>query len=91
MSAFIEAIETTAKLAATRETIRKFWGSEYTEKIQPYKALIESVMKAHNLEAIPALLMIAKTETFESGPLTPAMFLTATAEIIAPTNNTTQP
>lgn len=87
----IKAVETSLKLEKTRETIRHFWGEKYDEKIQPYKNIILAVMKKHSIKAIPALLMVAKTEAFESGPITSAMFLTATAEIIAPTNNTTQP
>lgn len=87
MSDILKAFETTQKLEETRNTIRRFWGNEYIEKVKPYKRLIEAVMKANSIEAIPALLMIAKTEAFESGPLTPAMFLTATAEIIAPTKD----
>lgn len=49
-----------AKLYECRDTAKSFFKEEYKSKLQPYTHIVNEVMKANNLEEIPALLRISK-------------------------------
>jgi hypothetical protein len=56
-------VQMAAKLYECRDTAKRFFRDEYKAKLEPYTHIIQAVMKANNLEEIPALLKISQTET----------------------------
>ena len=77
------AIELTQKLRKYRFTAMNFFRENYQERVKPYSHIIQEVMKANNMEAIPALLKVAKTGTFkEAGPMSMVLFFAGTCEVI---------
>ena len=77
-------VQTAAKLYECRDTAKRFFRDNYAEKLEPYKDLIQAVMKANDLEEIPALLKISKTHTYQDNPMAQMMFMAATVELIEP-------
>lgn len=77
-------IQIAAKLYKCRDTAQRFFKEQYPEKIKPYKDLIQAVMKSHNIEEIPALLIISNTETYQENAMGQMMFMAAITELIDP-------
>lgn len=83
-------VKMAAKLYECRDTARslaKMKGEDYKEMLAPYTHIIKQVMKANQLEEIPALLRISKTKTYEESGMTQLMFIAATVELIEPSIN----
>lgn len=78
----IKELEMAQKLHKCRDTVKRFWKEEFPEKIKPYTDIVKAVMKAKNIEAIPALLEISKTDTYQEEGMAQLMFMAATVEII---------
>lgn len=79
-------VQMAAKLYECRDTAKRFFREEYAEKLKPYTHIIQAVMKANNLDVIPALLKISKTETYNDNGMTQMLFMAATVELIEPSN-----
>ena len=79
-------VQMAAKLYECRDTAKRFFREEYAEKLKPYTHIIQAVMKANNLEVIPALLKISETETYSGNGMTQMLFMAATVELIEPSN-----
>lgn len=77
-------VQMAAKLYDCRETAKKFFREKYKERLQPYTDLLKAVMKANNLEEIPALLKISQTETYKENEMAQMMFMAAVVELIEP-------
>jgi hypothetical protein len=75
-----------AKLYQCRDTAKRFFKDEFYTKLEPYKALIKTVMAANKLEEIPALLKISQTETYSENAMAQMMFMAAVVELIEPSN-----
>ena len=75
-----------AKLYECRDTAKRFFRDEYSEKLQPYTHIVKEVMKANNLEELPALLKISGTLSFQENPMAAMMFMAAVVELIEPSN-----
>lgn len=83
-----QLIKISAKLYNCRDTAKRFFGDKYFEKIKPYKDLIQAVMKANDLEELPALLKISKTHAYQENAMGQMMFMAATVELIENNQNT---
>lgn len=77
-------VQMAAKLYDCRDTAKRFFRDEYKEKLQPYTHIVKEVMKANNLEELPALLKISETYSFQETPMAAMMFMAATVELIEP-------
>jgi hypothetical protein len=73
-----------AKLYECRDTAKSFFKEEYKERLQPYKHILQQVMKANNLEEIPALLKISQTEHYQENGMAQMMYMAAVIELIEP-------
>ncbi|OYX86780.1 MAG: hypothetical protein B7Y83_00130 [Flavobacteriales bacterium 32-34-25] len=82
----IREIEMAQKLHKCRDTVKRFWKEEFPEKIKPYSDIVKAVMNAKHIEAIPALLEISKTETYQEEGMAQLMFMAATVELIESEN-----
>jgi len=82
-----QEIKMAAKLYKCRDTAKRFLREEYQEKLKPYKDLITAVMKANNLEEIPALLKISETETYQENGMGQMMFMAAVVELMEPSKD----
>jgi phage I-like protein len=78
-------IKLTAKLYDCRDTARAFFKEKYKEKLKPYTHILKQVMKANNLEEIPALLKISETEHYQENGMAQMMYMAAVVELIEPT------
>ena len=79
-------VQMAAKLYECRDTAKRFFRDEYSEKLQPYTHIVKEVMKANDLEELPALLKISNTLSFQENPMTAMMFMAAVVELIEPSN-----
>jgi len=77
-------VKIAAKLYECRDTAKRFFKDEYKVKLKPYTHIIKAVMKANNLEEIPALLKISKTYTYQENAMGQMMFMAAVVELIEP-------
>ena len=82
-----QEIKMAAKLYKCRDTAKRFFREEYPEKVKPYRALITAVMKANNLEEIPALLKISETEIYKENGMGQMMFMAAVVELMEPSED----
>ena len=78
----MQAIELSQKMQKCRDTAKRFFAAEFSEKLKPYTEIIEGVMKSKSIDEIPALLEISKTETYQSDGMVQMMFMAATVELI---------
>ncbi len=81
----MNAIELAMKLTKARDAAKGLLGDQYQETILPYKHIIKEVMKANNLEELPAVLKISETQMFQEDPIKQIMFMAAAVELIEPT------
>jgi len=77
-------VQMAAKLYECRDIAKRFFKDEYKTKLEPYTHIIKAVMKANNLEEIPALLKISQTETYQENPMGQMLFMAAVVELIEP-------
>ena len=75
-------VQMAAKLYECRDTAKRIFKEEYKAKLEPYIHLVQIVMKANNLEEIPALLKISQTETYQENPMGQMLFMAAVVELI---------
>jgi len=62
-------IKMAARLYQCRDTAKRFFRDEYQEKLKPYTHILSAVMKANNLDEIPALLKISETHTYQDNAM----------------------
>lgn len=79
-----KGIKMTAKLYECRDTAKAFLKEQFNEKLQPYTHIIKEVMKANNLDTIPALLKISKTQHYQENGFAQMMYMAAVVELIEP-------
>jgi predicted house-cleaning noncanonical NTP pyrophosphatase (MazG superfamily) len=77
-------IKTAAKLYECRDTAKRFFNEQYKEKLKPYIHVLKHLMKDKNLEEIPALLEISKTEHYKENAMDQMMYMAAVVELIEP-------
>jgi len=77
-------IKMAARLYQCRDTAKRFFRDEYQEKLKPYTHILSAVMKANNLDEIPALLKISETHTYQDNAMGQMMFMAAVVEMIEP-------
>ena len=77
-------VKIAAKLYECRDTAKRFFKAEYKAKLEPYTHIIKAVMKANNLEEIPALLKVSQTHTYQDNAMGQMMFMAAVVELIEP-------
>lgn len=77
-------IKMAAKLYECRDTAKSFFKEKFKEKLQPYTHIIQEVMKANNLEEIPALLKISKAQHYQENGFAQMMYMAAVVELIEP-------
>lgn len=82
----IQEIEIQQKLYHCRDTAKRFFRNEYPEKIKPYTELIQVVMKANEIDVIPALLEISKEDFYHENGMGQMMFMAATVELLETKN-----
>ena len=80
-------VQMAAKLYECRDTAKKFYGKDFKSKLEPYTKIVKDVMQARHLDVIPALLLISKSETYNSSGMVQMMFMAATVELIEPSND----
>lgn len=83
----MNTIQIAAKLYECRDaakSLAKMQNKEFKEIVTPYIHILKEVMKMNNLEAIPALLKISETNTYQENGMAQLMFIAATAEFIEP-------
>jgi hypothetical protein len=61
-------IQMAAKLYNCRDTAKRFYRDTYKQELEPYTHIIKEVMKANDLEEIPALLKISATSIYIESP-----------------------
>lgn len=79
-------IKIAAKLYECRDIAKMIYKNEYKEEIQPYIDALKKIMKAKDLQVIPALLLISKTDLYQGSGMTQLMFMAAVVEILEPSN-----
>ena len=80
-------IKTAAKLYNCRDTAKRFFKAEYTERLKPYIQIIKTIMADCNLDAIQALIKMSKTKTYkELSGMGEMLFMAAVVEIIEPSS-----
>lgn len=77
-------VKIAAKLYECRDTAKRFFRDEFPEKIKPYQNVIKGVMKKHELDVLPAILFISKTETYQSDGMIQLLFMAAACELLEP-------
>lgn len=73
-------IQITAHLYECQETAKRFFGEEYSQKIEPYSVMIKQVMKANACNALQALLKISKTEHYNDSGMVQMLYMAAVVE-----------
>jgi len=81
-----EHLETALKIKNCSDTAKRFFKDTFPEKVKPYMEIIRGVMEAKKIDTIPALLVISKTEAYESDGMVQMMFMAATVELIESEN-----
>jgi len=79
-----QQIKMAAKLYECRDTARRFFGEEYKQKLEFYTHILKQVMKDNDLEEIPALLKISKTQHYQENGMAQMMYMAAVVELIEP-------
>lgn len=77
-------IKITAKLYKCRDTAKSFFGEKFKEKIMPFQHIIKEVMKANNLEEIPALMKISETQHYQEDGMVQLLYMASLVELIEP-------
>lgn len=72
------------KIYEYRDIAKKLYNEEYKVKLEPYTHIVKAVMKANNVEEIPALLKISKTEIYQENSISQMMFCAAVTELLDP-------
>ncbi len=84
MNKMEQQIKIAAKLYKCRDTAKSFFREQYKEKLQPYTHILREVMKANNLEEIPALLKVSETHHYQESGMAQMMYMAAVVELIEP-------
>ena len=77
-------IKITAKLYDCRDTAKRFFRDEFSKRIKPYQTTIKMIMEKEQIDVLPAILFISKTETYQSDGMIQLLFLAAACELIEP-------
>lgn len=78
-------IKMAAKLYECRDTAKAFFKEDYNDRLVPYISILKAVMANNNLEEIPALLKISKTQHYHENGMAQMMYMAAVVELIEPT------
>ena len=79
-----QEIKMAAQMYKCRDTAKRFFGNDYPERLKPYSHILKEVMKANNLEAIPALLKISEAEHYKENGMAQMMYMAALTEFLEP-------
>jgi len=77
-----ELSEELSQVKTYRKMAKVILKHDYKTQIKPYINIVKLVMKANNIEAIPALLKIKDTELYTQKSTTKLLFGAAVADIL---------
>lgn len=83
----MNTLQMAAKLYDCRDTAKRFFRDDFPDKIKPYQEAITKVMDNKKLEVLPAILLISKSETYQSDGMIQLLFLAAACEIMEPSTS----
>lgn len=79
-------IKLSAKLYQQRDTAKALFEKKYHDKIKPYIHIVKETMKSNNMNEFEALILISKTNVFNTSSISKLLFFSAIVEIIEPRN-----
>jgi hypothetical protein len=79
-------IEIAAKMYRCHDTIKRYYGAEFEEKIQPYKNVITGYMQEHSCNEVEAVLQLCKDSVISQHGWTVMALMAATVEIAEPSD-----
>lgn len=80
-------IRLAAKLYESRDaakSLAKLKNVDFKQMIEPHTHIIEQVMKCNDLDVLPAILKISKTNAYNSSGVSQLLFLAAAVELLEP-------
>ncbi len=77
-------VKIAAKLYECRDTAKRFYKDEFTEKIKPYSEILEKVKKAKGIDTLQSALKIASLESMKEDGFGTMMLFAATVEMLEP-------
>lgn len=81
-----QELKLAAKLGRCRESVKRFYGKEFQNKIQPYKQLIAEIAKDKNVGELEAMTILCKDEVIKSHGWVVLQIMAACVELIDPSN-----
>jgi len=75
-------MELTAKLTKASDTAKRFFNSEFEERIAPYKAIIRKVRMAEKTQTLEATISCLELPSIKGDGMAAMMLLAAAVEII---------
>jgi len=79
-----KVIKIAAKLYEVRSVARRFFNDDYQKRLEPYIHIIKQTMKANDIDAMKALLLVSETNMFKDNEIAPMLFIAAAVEIEEP-------
>jgi len=77
-------IKIAAKLYKCRDTAKRFFREEYSEKIRPWKNIILDHQKRFSLETLPSVLELSSFESIRDDGMATMLLMAAAVEIMEP-------
>lgn len=77
-------IKIAAKFYECRDTAKLFYKDKFYENIEPHTNIIKAVMKANQVDVLPSILIISKTNMYKDNGMTQMLFMAAAVEILEP-------
>jgi len=77
-------IKIAAKLYECRDTAKRFFREDYSEKLRTYKNVIEGHQKKFNLDVLPSVYEICSLESVRDDGMMTMLFMAAAVELIEP-------
>lgn len=71
----VKSLHDLKTLCEVRDEAKLILGSEYAERIAPYKHILKQVMKSNSVDEINAVLMISKTAHFQESQFSQMMYM----------------
>lgn len=70
------------KLQHIQQKTKDFYGESYPERVKTYRLLIETVMKAHQCDPIPAFIIVSETDLYLNKTENQMLFISALCDVI---------
>ncbi len=75
-------IEISERLIRIRDNAKHYYGNDYTTKLEPFTALIQTRMKQHELDELTSALDIMKIQSIKDNPAAQLLIIAAAVELI---------